>query len=214
MVQRTIDSDADLAAGLAELTRQCATMRRLVTLTGAPRLRRHRSGFAGLARIIVGQQLSIRSAEAIWGRLAAAVRPMQAARLAALSDAELRAVGLSAGKIRTLRAVCTAVAARELDLSRLSRAGDADVHAALTAITGIGPWTTDIYLLFCLGRADAWAAGDLALQTAAQMALELEQRPGAMELAEIAERWRPWRGVAAHVLWAYYAKVREGMREN
>lgn len=213
MEQRTIDSDADLATGLAQLTRQCATMRRLVTLTGAPRLRRHRSGFPGLARIIVGQQLSIQSAEAIWGRLAAAVRPMQAARLVALTDAELRAAGLSAGKIRTLRAVGAAIATRQLDLARLARASDAEVHAALTAITGIGPWTTDIYLLFCLGRADAWAAGDLALKTSVQMALELDQRPRALELVEIAERWRPWRGVAAHVLWAYYAYVRAAKRK-
>lgn len=214
MGQRTIDSDADLAAGLAELTRQCPTMGRLVTLTGPPRLRRHRSGFAGLARIIVGQQLSIQSAEAIWGRLEAAVRPMQAGRLLALSDVELRAAGLSAGKIKTLRAVGSAVSARRLDLPRLARASDADVHAALTAISGIGPWTADIYLLFCLGRADAWAAGDLALQIAAQMALQMEQRPGARELAEIGERWRPWRGVAAHVLWAYYGQVRAAGRPN
>lgn len=209
MGQRTIDSDADLMAGLAELTRQCPTMRRLALATGPPRLRRHRSGFPGLARIVVGQQLSLASAEAIWGRLAATVRPMQAARLLATGDAELRAAGLSTGKIRTLRAVGTAVAERGLNFRRLTRAREEDVRAALTAITGIGPWTADIYLLFFLGRADAWAADDLALQTAVQMALELDERPGAAELIDIAERWRPWRGVAAHVLWGYYGKVRE-----
>jgi DNA-3-methyladenine glycosylase II len=209
MIERSIASEADLVAGLAELTRRCPTMRRLARLTGPPRLRRHPAGFPGLARIVVGQQLSLASAEAIWGRLAATVRPMQPARLLATGDAELKAAGLSAGKIKTLRAVGSAVAARRLDLSRLARASDEDVHAALTAISGIGPWTADIYLLFCLGRADAWAAGDLALQTAAQLALELDERPSAVELTAIAERWRPWRGVAAHVLWGYYGKVRK-----
>lgn len=187
-------------------------MRRIESLVGVPALRRHKPGFPGLARIVVGQQLSIASAAAIWRRLEVAVRPMQARRLLMASDDVLRAAGLSTGKIKTLRAVASAVVDDGLNLSRLARATDADVHGALTAIHGIGPWTADIYLLFCLGRADAWAAGDLALQTAVQMALELDRRPGADQLVEIAERWRPWRGVAAHMLWAYYAHERRATR--
>ena len=87
-----------------------------------------------------------------------------------------------------------------------------EAHALLTALKGIGPWTADIYLLFCLGHPDAFPAGDLALQEAARIAFGLEARPGAKELIALAERWRPWRGVAAKVLWAYYrlAKAREG----
>jgi len=209
---RTIDSDADLREGLAGLTRRCATMRRLARITGPVSLRRHKAGFPGLARIVVGQQLSIASATAIWGRLEAAVRPMQPRRLLALEDEALRAAGLSTGKIRTLRAVAAEVVENGLDFARLADASDEEVHAALTAINGIGPWTADIYLLFCLGRADAWASGDLALQTAAQLALELEQRPGREALTGIAERWRPWRGIAAHVLWAYYAHAKRAER--
>jgi DNA-3-methyladenine glycosylase II len=91
-----------------------------------------------------------------------------------------------------------------LDLSRLDGLTDDEVHATLTQVSGIGPWTADVFLLFCLGRPDAFAAGDLALQAAAQLALDLDKRPKAHELLDIAERWRPWRGVAARLLWAYY----------
>jgi DNA-3-methyladenine glycosylase II len=96
-----------------------------------------------------------------------------------------------------------------LDLVALEAASDHEVHAALTAVNGIGPWTADIYLMFCLGRADAWAPGDLALQIAAQQAFGLKSRPDKDQLLEIAERWRPWRGVAARLLWAYYAVAKE-----
>ncbi len=91
---------------------------------------------------------------------------------------------------------------------------DADVaHATLTALHGIGPWTADIYLLFCLGHADAFPSGDLAVQESARIALDLRKRPDAKQLTKIAEAWRPWRGVAAHLLWAYYhvVKRREGI---
>ena len=82
------------------------------------------------------------------------------------------------------------------------------MHAALTEVTGIGPWTADVYIMFCLGRADGWAPGDLALQIAAQHALELAERPDKVAMLELAERWRPWRGVAARLLWGYYAAVK------
>jgi DNA-3-methyladenine glycosylase II len=83
-----------------------------------------------------------------------------------------------------------------------------DAHAALTAVHGIGPWTADIYLLTCLGHADAWPAGDLALQEAARLAFALDARPAAKALVALAEPWRPWRGVAARVLWTYYRAVK------
>jgi DNA-3-methyladenine glycosylase II len=132
-----------------------------------------------------------------------AVQPMTPEAFLAVGDDALRAAGLSKGKVKTLRAVGAAVAAG-LDLDYLADAPEAEVHEVLTALPGIGPWTADIYLLFCLGRADAFAAGDLALQIAARAALGLEARPSRDELYAIAERWRPWRGVAAHMLWAYY----------
>ncbi len=210
---RLIVLDDDIADGIRALRRKCAFIRKMHDVAGDPPLRRRDPGFEGLAQIVVSQQLSVASATAIWNRFAALVQPMEAGALLATSDEELRSAGLSRPKVRTLRAVSSAVALEGLALDRLDGASDQAVHEALTAVSGIGPWTADIFLLFCLGRADAFAAGDLALQEAARMALELEQRPSATELLEIAERWRPWRGVAARMLWTYYkaVKQREGI---
>ena len=173
-------------------------------LAGAPPLRRRAPGFEGLARIIVGQQLSVASAGAIWSRLEALVAPFEASNLAGKSDEELRAVGLSGGKIRTLRGIADAVASRELELGGLHGVSEEAIHERLTALKGVGPWTADIYVMFCLGRADAWAPGDLALQYAVADLMALDERPDPAQMQEIAERWRPWRGVAARMLWAYY----------
>jgi DNA-3-methyladenine glycosylase II len=200
---RIIETDADLREGIRALRRKCTHLRRVHDFAGDPPVRRHVAGFEGLARIVVGQQLSLASAEAIWGRLALAVRPMAPRQFLLLDEEALRQAGLSRGKVRTLRAVSEAVEGG-LDLGRLAHAPDTAVHDELTAVSGIGPWSADIYLLFCLGRADAFAAGDLALQIAARAALGLKERPSRDELFAIAERWRPWRGVAAHLLWAYY----------
>ncbi len=209
-----IADEAGLRAGAeALLLKDPEVVGRLIAIGGPPPLRRREPGFAGLASIVVSQQVSAASASAIFGRLEAAIQPLEAGRLAAASDEALKASGLSAPKIRTLRAVAEAVVAGRLDLAGLA-ALDAEVaHDALVAVKGIGPWTADIFLLFCLGHPDAFPAGDLALQEAAKLALALEARPNAAELEEIAERWRPWRGVAARLLWAYYraVKARSGM---
>lgn len=204
---RLIETEADLEDGIKALRRKCALARLMHDATGMPPMRRRPAGFEGLARIVVGQQLSVASAGAIWQRTAALVAPFEAPQLIITPDEPLRAAGLSAGKVRTLRAMAAAVEAG-LDLENLAELTDDEVHAALTAVSGIGPWTADIFIMFCLGRADGFAAGDLALQVALQMAAGLEARPTAKELAAFAERWRPWRGVAAHLLWAYY-KVRK-----
>jgi DNA-3-methyladenine glycosylase II len=202
-----IEAEGDLRDGVRALRRKCAVMRRVHDAAGDPPLRRRPAGFEGLARIVVGQQVSVASAEAIWGRTVLAVQPFEPQVLLALKDRKLVAAGLSGGKIRTLRAVATA-AANGLDLTRLDHLADEEVHAALTAVSGIGPWTADVFLLFCMGRADAWAAGDLALQIAAKEAFGLDERPDKVAMLELAERWRPWRGVAARLLWSYYAVLK------
>ena len=181
----------------------------LIAIGGAPPLRRREPGFAGLAAIIVSQQVSVASARAIFGRLEERIAPLDAARLAAASEEDLRACGLSAPKIRALRALAEAVVERGLDLAGLARLDAEDAHAALIGVKGVGPWTADIFLLFCLGHPDAFPAGDLALQEAAKLALKLKTRPDAARLERIAERWRPWRGIAARMLWAYYRGVKE-----
>jgi DNA-3-methyladenine glycosylase II len=209
LAHRLIEADSDLHEGIRSLRRKCAVMRRVHDAAGHPPLRRRPGGFEGLARIVVGQQVSVASAEAIWARTALAVQPFEPQVLLALEDGQLVAAGLSRPKIRTLRAVATAATSADgLDLARLDLLPEAEVHAALTAVSGIGPWTADIYLMFCLGRADGWAPGDLALQLAAQHAFDLDERPDAKVMLELAERWRPWRGVAARLLWSYYAMLK------
>lgn len=201
---RLIESDDDVRAGIRALRRKCDAVRRMHDLVGDPPLRRYTPDFEALARIVVGQQLSIASAGAIWGRVAA-LGPMSAKAMLKHTPERLAAAGLSGGKIRTLQALSSAVAQEGLDFAALVQLGDETVRERLVQIHGIGPWTADIFVMFAIGRADAWAPGDLALQVAAGRVLGLEAKPTAVELSEIAERWRPWRGVAARLLWAHYA---------
>ena len=209
-----IDGEEALASAAAALIAlDPGTIGRLVAIGGPPPLRRREPGFSGLAAIIVSQQVSVASANAIFGRLEAALTPLGAEVVLAAGEAPLRACGLSGPKIRALIAVAEAVASQNLDLAALATLPAADAHRALVAVKGIGPWTADIFLLFCVGHPDAFPAGDLALQEAARLALELRRRPDAQKLEQIAERWRPFRGVAARMLWAYYrvAKARAGV---
>jgi DNA-3-methyladenine glycosylase II len=181
----------------------------LLEIGGPPPLRWREPGFAGLAAIIVSQQVSVASASAIYGRLQKRFTPLEAAGLLAADDAALRECGLSTPKMKALRALARAVAEEGLDLTALGGMDAHDAHRALIAVSGIGPWTADIFLLFCLGHPDAFPAGDLALQEAAKLALGLKRRPDARKLEAIAERWRPWRGVAARLLWNYYREVKQ-----
>ena len=208
LAARRIRTKADLREGMAALVGACPHLARVHAVAGAPPLRRRPAGFKGLARIIVGQQLSVASAAAIWDRLEARVQPFTAQELLTVPDRDLRAAGLSRVKIATLRGLAHALDDGTLDLDALTHAPDEIIHAELTALKGIGPWTADIYILFCLARADAWSPGDLALQYAVRDALALDARPGLDEMVAIAEAWRPWRSVAARLLWAYYGVQR------
>jgi DNA-3-methyladenine glycosylase II len=212
-LERVIRSDADVADGVAALSARCQFARLMAEHSGPLPLRLREPGFEGLARIVVSQQVSVASAAAIWGRFSSQFQPMLPSTVMAASDDALRAAGLSRPKVRTLRAVATAITHGGLALDGLEAASNEQVHAALTRVSGIGPWTADIFLMFCLGRADGFPSGDLALQEAAKMAMQLDARPTAPELLAIAERWRPWRSVAARLLWAYYKvmKEREGI---
>ncbi len=197
-------SQADLELAMTQLVAAEPRFRPMLDASGMPALRQREAGFAGLAAIVVGQQLSTQSAAAIWGRLAAAFDPFHHDALRKSRADRLGRLGLSAAKIRTLKGIAHDIAKGRVDLDALA-AQDADAaHAALTAIHGIGPWTADLYLLFCLGHADAWPGGDLALQEALRLGFGLRSRPDAREMAKLGESWRPWRGAAAHLLWAYY----------
>ena len=171
--------------------------------------RRNPPGFAGLCRIVVFQQVSTASGTAIWTRVLAGIQPFTAHAMLRLTEDDLRGLGLSRPKVRTLRALAQSIVAGVIDLDDLAAHPDATIRDKLIALHGIGPWTADIFLMFNLGRADAFASGDLALQEAARMGLDLDARPDAQALEQIAERWRPWRAVAALMLWNYYRVAKQ-----
>jgi DNA-3-methyladenine glycosylase II len=204
-----LHTQADLEAALARLILADPRLAPVADKAGSFALRRREAGFASLCAIVCGQQLSTASAAAIRARLFAAFEPFHHDTVRRARADKLKRLGLSAPKIKSIREIGKAVAKGHIDLDAVGNM-DADVaHAKLTALHGVGPWTADIYLLFCLGHADAFPAGDLAVQEAARIALGLRQRPDAKVLTKIADAWRPWRGVAAHLLWAYYHAVKK-----
>jgi DNA-3-methyladenine glycosylase II len=203
---KILASELHVARGAAALARQCTVMAALYRSYGAPPLRTFDANFSGLSQIIVGLQLSTASANAIWSRVNTNVTPFDASTFLSQPETALAATGLSSAKIKTLKALANAVTANIIDIEALSRLPDDDIIAQLTSLHGIGPWTADIYLLFALRRADAFAPGDLALQLAAQRLFALKERPKPHALTALAEQWRPWRGVAARLLWADYGR--------
>ncbi|WP_265499140.1 DNA-3-methyladenine glycosylase family protein [Paracoccus beibuensis] len=205
---RLILTEDDLAEGCAHLAAVCPVWARVLPDLGPLPLRRQADGFAAMAQAIVGQQVSVAAAAAIWARLEAAGLTTEAA-LRGAGDDDLRAAGLSRPKARYLRGIAEA----RLDWEGLRDLPDDQVIAQLVALPGIGVWTAEIYLKFALGRVDVFAAGDLALQEAARIMYDLPARPGPAALRELALPWQPWRAVAARGLWAYHrrAKGREGI---
>jgi DNA-3-methyladenine glycosylase II len=206
---RFLHTEEDLQAGLAELVIADPRLEPVAEKAGQFSLRRREPGFPGLCAIVCGQQLSTASAAAIRARLFAAFDPFHHDTVRRARAGKLKRLGLSAPKIRSIREIGKAVAKGRIDLTAVGNMDADAAHAALTALHGVGPWTADIYLLFCLGHADAFPSGDLAVQESARLALGLRKRPDAKALAKIAEAWRPWRGVAAHLLWAYYHVVKK-----
>lgn len=217
MSGRLITSQACVDEGAAWLSAADPALGRVIAAVGPLPLRRRPDGFAALLHTIVAQQLSVAAAEAIWQRIRTAGLDRPEA-LAAAPDEALAAAGLSRPKIRYARALAGA----RLDYDALRTAPDEAVIATLTQVPGIGRWSAEIYAMFALGRADVFAAGDLALREAARLMLVAEAppnaagaiaRPSEAALREMAAAWSPWRAVAARALWAYYrlANSREGI---
>jgi DNA-3-methyladenine glycosylase II len=208
-----LNTQTDLEAAILALVRQDPRLKSVFEIAGMPALRRREPGFAGLAHIVCGQQLSTTSAAAIWARVSAAFDPFDHDMLRRARADRLGRLGLSAAKIKTLKGLAREIAAERLNLDVLANEDADAAHDTLTALHGIGPWTADVYLLFCLGHGDAWPAGDLAVQEAIKIGLGLKTRPTAKQMAPLAEPWRPMRGAAAHLWWAYYRamKKREGV---
>ena len=204
-----LHTDADLQAALAKLVQHDARLAPVAEKAGVFSLRRREAGFAGLCAIVCGQQLSTAAAATIRDRLFAAFVPFGHESVLKARTDKLKRLGLSAPKIKAIREIGKAVARGRIDLNAVGDMGADEAHAALVALHGIGPWSADIYLLFCLGHSDAFPAGDLAVQESARIAFGLRKRPDAKALAKLAEAWRPWRGAAAHLLWAYYHAVKK-----
>jgi len=203
-----VHTETDLDTALTALVKADPRFGALLAAAGRPPLRRRVGGFAGLIATVVSQQLSTASAAAIWGRLEAAFDPFEPEAIRRARAPRLARLGLSGPKIRALKEIARAVGSGKLALAGLGELSADDAHAALTAVHGIGPWTANIYLLSSLGHADAWPAGDLALQEAARRAFGLAARPSAKDMVTLAEPWRPWRAVAARVLWTYYRTLK------
>lgn len=198
-----VPPDPDLRQAVEYVCTRDRAFAAIETEVGPLTVRRWPPGFASLVRIIVGQQLSTRAARAIFQRLNQ-LTELTPAQFTACSDAALKAAGLSRAKIATCRGLSEAIATHRLALDALPQLSDALVTEQLTQIKGIGPWTAEIYLLFCLGRLSSFPASDLAIQRAYQRLKALEDRPSRQGLLEMTTPLEPCRGAAAHLLWHYY----------
>ncbi len=205
-----IATEADLQSHVAALIAVAPGFEAVNAVAGPLPLRLLDPGFRGLFWIITGQQISVAAGRAIFGRCETALGTISAECVAGIEDATLKAAGLSAAKIRTLRAASDAILAGDLDLDGLLACEPEDAVTRLCTIKGIGRWTAEVYLLFALGHPDIFPAGDLALKEGVRLAFDLPERPTEKELSARAESWRPHRSAAARVIWAYYRAVKFG----
>jgi DNA-3-methyladenine glycosylase II len=164
--------------------------------------------FAGMAKVICGQQLSVQSAAAIWSRFELLPGALEPETYLLLDEETVRGAGFSRGKFVSLRAVAEAVVAGELDFAEVEALPAEEAIARLVALRGIGPWTAEVYLLFCAAHPDIFPAGDLALLKAAHQGLGLDARPTIKEMIGIAQAWSPHRSAAALLFWRYFAALK------
>jgi DNA-3-methyladenine glycosylase II len=194
---------------VAELSALCPKMRAVAENSPLPPLRLREGGFLGLLRIIVFQQISIAAGNAIWARFEGALPHPTPLSLFETADETLQSAGLSRPKIRTMKALAHALLEGRVTQAHLK----GENTAQLLTVKGIGPWTVEIYELSCLGLADVWPAGDIALQEAIKDIFNLETRPNAKEANEIAQRWQPFRAIAARLLWQHYMQQKQRLKE-
>ena len=207
-------TEASLVVAVKHLASGDADLRGIVDRFGPPPLWGRPQGYSTLVKIILEQQVSLSSAQAAFDRLRLTLDPITPAGFLQLTDAELLAVGFSRQKARYVRALSAAVVEGALDLEALDGMDDEAVEKELLAIPGVGPWTVTIYRLMALRRPDAWPASDIALAQSLAEVRGLASRPTSEEMAEVAEAWRPWRAVAARILWHGYLETRAERRRN
>ncbi|MBI1730271.1 DNA-3-methyladenine glycosylase 2 family protein [Candidatus Acetothermia bacterium] len=208
MKNRFLVTIETLGSALEHLSKNDPDLGRVVSELGAPPLWARKPGFPTLMHIILGQQVSLASAKATYLKLSDAISPLTPQRFLTLSDSKLKEIGFSRQKTLYCRELASAILEKRLDLKALHNRDDAAVHSDLTQIKGIGPWTAEIYLLMALRRPDIWPSGDLALAIAAQSVKNLRTMPSHNQLERLGERWRPWRSVAARILWHHYLSER------
>ncbi len=202
-------SQRQLVKSLRVLARRDVRLNSAIEQFGLPQSRKQPTGFATLARIIVGQQLSTKAADSIWRRLVQTTGRVSATSVLAASNKDLRAAGLSRSKVKTLQALSATINEGALNLGTLWRKENAEIKDLLTQVWGIGDWTADIYIMFAMDRPDVWPMGDLALRTGWQVITQSEDRISAEDLATLAENWRPHRSAAAVLLWHAVGATRE-----
>ncbi len=190
--------------GLDRLIRLDPDLAGIEAAAGPLPWRQRPDGFRGLLQAIVGQQISNQAAAAIWRRLAAVPGALEPAGLLALGDDTLRAAGLSRPKVAHAQSLAAAFLDGRLAADRLAAMDDMAAVAAIAAVRGMGPWSAEVYLLFALGRPDVFPAGDIALAGAAADLKRLPSRPGPVALRALSEQWRPWRALAARLLWHHW----------
>lgn len=203
-----ISSTKDIQTGVDHLQGSHQFFQKLIPQCGEIPLRLSTADFNGLASIIISQQVSRASATAIFTRLKNLVAPLTAENYLKAGDEIWREAGLSRPKQRTLLAVSEAVIEKKIHLANLCELSPEDALNLLTDIKGIGPWTAEVYLMFCAGHRDIFPAGDLALQEAIKLALDLDERPDDKTCRQMSLEWSPWRSVAARILWDYYRVVK------
>jgi DNA-3-methyladenine glycosylase II len=204
-----IDSAAVISNHLVQLALCDPRLVPVIAAAGEVVPRINPAGFAGIAKVICGQQLSVASAGAIWNRFAEIPGALLPQSYMELPEERVRASGFSSGKFRTLRVIAEAVVAGELDFAHLETLPAQEAVAYLVAHKGIGPWTAEVYLMFCAGHPDVFPAGDLALLKAVQHGLGLDARPSIKEMIAIAAPWSPYRSAAALLFWRYFAVMRD-----
>jgi DNA-3-methyladenine glycosylase II len=197
-------TEQTLIGAVAEVCALDADLDRVVAEFGTPPLWARPPGFPTLVHIILEQQVSLASARATFARLRAAAEPLTPQTFLLLDDATLKTIGFSRQKTAYVRHLAAAISAGAFKLSALARMPDEAARAELLRLKGIGRWTADVYLLMALRRPDVFPAGDLGLLVAAERVKRLAARPAPVELEQLSERWRPWRAVAARILWHYY----------
>ena len=199
-----IESEGDIARGAKFLVACEPRFAKIIEIHGLPSPRRVENNLPSLLKVITEQLISLEAADAIWQRVEACLHPFEPKEILKLGQDDLKQFGLTGAKARSFLAIADAVQTRALNFESLAQMPDGHVLEKLVSLPGIGPWTADIYLLSALGRADACPSGDLALQVAAQHLFALRERPSPQAFLKKAQVWRPWRSVAARLLWSHY----------